>query len=187
MEAHFLAAVFALEHVNRQHDGVTGFAPSGWRNLRTRGQRRTLVHDDTGTHLHAEYVIAVPEPAAVTTVDVRLGAPVAPDGILIVAGPPMRSGVGLQGAHVLDVAPTMLYLQGLPLAADMPGGVFREALSEAFLASDFGVASFDRVVVHLGGSGAIDNVNVEVIPEPGTLPMLGAGLIGLTLVGGRRR
>jgi propionyl-CoA carboxylase alpha chain len=34
-------AVFADEHRNRAADGVAGFAPSGWRNLRTRGQRRT--------------------------------------------------------------------------------------------------------------------------------------------------
>ena len=46
--AHFLAAVFAIEGANRSSDHVTGFAPSGWRNLRTRGQRRTLVCDGNG-------------------------------------------------------------------------------------------------------------------------------------------
>jgi propionyl-CoA carboxylase alpha chain len=35
-----LGAVFAAEQRDRQTDGVTGFAPSGWRNLRTRGQRQ---------------------------------------------------------------------------------------------------------------------------------------------------
>jgi len=34
-------AVFADELRNRTADGITGFAPSGWRNLRTHGQRRT--------------------------------------------------------------------------------------------------------------------------------------------------
>jgi hypothetical protein len=63
------------------------------------------------------------------------GAPIAPDGILILAGPDIRSGIRLERPHVLDLAPTILYLQGLPLAADMPGGVFREALREPF-ASD---------------------------------------------------
>jgi propionyl-CoA carboxylase alpha chain len=45
---HLLAAVFAIERDNRAHDRVLGFAPSGWRNLRTRGQRRTLVLDPEG-------------------------------------------------------------------------------------------------------------------------------------------
>jgi propionyl-CoA carboxylase alpha chain len=40
-------AVFADEHRNRVADDVAGFAPSGWRNLRTRGQRRTwLLRDE---------------------------------------------------------------------------------------------------------------------------------------------
>jgi propionyl-CoA carboxylase alpha chain len=78
-EAQFLAAVFALEHANRQQDGVTGFAPSGWRNLRTRGQRRTLVLDADGSSLHTEYTIAVSDAAAVTAVDVRIGEPPTPD------------------------------------------------------------------------------------------------------------
>ena len=34
---------------------------------------------------------------------------------------------------MLDIAPTVLYLQGLPLAADMPGGVFRQTIRDAFL------------------------------------------------------
>jgi propionyl-CoA carboxylase alpha chain len=38
-----LGAVFALEHRNRTVAPVSGFAPSGWRNLRTQGQRRRLV------------------------------------------------------------------------------------------------------------------------------------------------
>jgi predicted AlkP superfamily phosphohydrolase/phosphomutase len=60
------------------------------------------------------------------------GAPIAPDGVLILAGPSIRAGVRLERPHVLDVAPTVLYLQGLPLAADMPGGVFAESIRESF-------------------------------------------------------
>jgi len=63
------------------------------------------------------------------------GAPVAPDGVLIMAGPPIRPGVRLDRPHVLDLAPTVLYLQGLPLAADMPGGVFGESIREEFAAA----------------------------------------------------
>lgn len=56
------------------------------------------------------------------------GAPLAPDGVLILAGPPVRSGVRLEGAHVLDVAPTLLFLKGVPAADDMPGKVLEAAL-----------------------------------------------------------
>ena len=63
------------------------------------------------------------------------GAPIAPDGVLIMAGPPIRPGVRLERPHVLDLAPTVLYLQGFPLAADMPGGVFGESIREEFAAA----------------------------------------------------
>jgi propionyl-CoA carboxylase alpha chain len=53
--AHLVAAVFALEQQHRAADDVTGFAPSGWRNLRTQGQRRSLVGD--GVAEHVEYVL----------------------------------------------------------------------------------------------------------------------------------
>jgi propionyl-CoA carboxylase alpha chain len=54
--AHLLAMVFADEQRNRSHDTVTGFAPSGWRNLRTAGQRRTWLLD--GEAHEIEYVLA---------------------------------------------------------------------------------------------------------------------------------
>ena len=63
------------------------------------------------------------------------GAPIAPDGVLIMAGPAIRPGVRLERPHVLDLAPTVLYLQGFPLAADMPGGVFGESIREEFAAA----------------------------------------------------
>ncbi|HIQ00986.1 MAG TPA: hypothetical protein EYH30_02465 [Anaerolineales bacterium] len=58
----------------------------------------------------------------------------APDGILILSGPAVRSGVVLEGASVYDVTPTALALMGLPVAGDMDGRVLEEALAPAFLA-----------------------------------------------------
>ncbi len=50
-----LGAVFAHEQRNRSTDPVTGFAPSGWRNLRTRGQRQIW---RSGDEAHpVEYVV----------------------------------------------------------------------------------------------------------------------------------
>jgi acetyl/propionyl-CoA carboxylase alpha subunit len=51
-----LGAVFALEGERRAADRATGFAPSGWRNLRTQGQRQVWV-EPTGEHLHVEYAM----------------------------------------------------------------------------------------------------------------------------------
>ena len=48
-------AVFADEQRNRGADRVAGFAPSGWRNLWTQGQRRTWLSDDEPHQI--EYVV----------------------------------------------------------------------------------------------------------------------------------
>ncbi len=55
-----IAATLADEARHRRVDDVTGFAPSGWRNLRTRGQRRQWIdeidHESFELH-HVEYVM----------------------------------------------------------------------------------------------------------------------------------
>jgi hypothetical protein len=47
----------------------------------------------------------------------------APDGILAILGAHARAGAWLEGARVLDVAPTLLHLLGLPAGEDMTGRV----------------------------------------------------------------
>jgi len=49
------------------------------------------------------------------------------NGIVAFYGKGVRAGQRIQGASVLDVAPTILALQGLPRAADMPGKVLANA------------------------------------------------------------
>lgn len=44
-----LAAMFVIEDANRSADTLTGFAPSGWRNVATQGQRVTLVDLSTAS------------------------------------------------------------------------------------------------------------------------------------------
>jgi len=57
------------------------------------------------------------------------GAPVAPPGVLILSGPGIAGGGSeLSRASVIDIAPTLLSLLGLPVAEDMPG----HSLVEAF-------------------------------------------------------
>ncbi|WP_051062826.1 acetyl/propionyl/methylcrotonyl-CoA carboxylase subunit alpha [Ilumatobacter nonamiensis] len=52
-----LAAVFATERASRAADRVTGFAPSGWRNLRTQGQRQVWSASGSETPDAVEYTV----------------------------------------------------------------------------------------------------------------------------------
>src|SRR5262245_43722381 len=56
----------------------------------------------------------------------------APDGYLLAMGDGIRPDVRLDGASVLDVAPTILYLLGLPVARDMEGRVLTEIVDPDF-------------------------------------------------------
>jgi predicted AlkP superfamily phosphohydrolase/phosphomutase len=55
----------------------------------------------------------------------------APDGVVIAVGDGIRPGATLGQASVLDLAPTLLYLMGLPVARDMDGRVLTEILEES--------------------------------------------------------
>jgi hypothetical protein len=57
-----------------------------------------------------------------------------PDGIFIIAGPPIRSGVELEAGSILDVAPNVLNVLGLPVARDMDGRIWEQMFEPAFLA-----------------------------------------------------
>jgi predicted AlkP superfamily phosphohydrolase/phosphomutase len=55
-----------------------------------------------------------------------------PPGLLLAYGAPIRPGAVLSGASILDVAPTLLYLLGLPVARDMEGRVLTELLDPSY-------------------------------------------------------
>ncbi|KPK68943.1 hypothetical protein AMJ82_06915 [candidate division TA06 bacterium SM23_40] len=57
------------------------------------------------------------------------------DGILIAAGPHAASGARFEKASLVDIAPTLLYLLGLPVPAAMDGRVLIEGLDEELLRS----------------------------------------------------
>jgi len=52
----------------------------------------------------------------------------AQNGILVAAGGPFRRGARLAGASILDIAPTILHLLGLPI----PEGIEGEVLVSGF-------------------------------------------------------
>jgi tetratricopeptide (TPR) repeat protein len=80
------------------------------------------------------------------------------DGVLIVAGPPIKPGRLRETPTLLDITPTVLALMGLPKAADMPGRVLSEILDPAVAPAVAGVqvVSYDGIgepLVATGGGG----------------------------------
>jgi Flp pilus assembly protein TadD len=57
------------------------------------------------------------------------------DGIICLYGNGIRKGVRIQDASILDIAPSVLALQGLPHPQDMPGKILEDALEQPLLAS----------------------------------------------------
>jgi predicted AlkP superfamily phosphohydrolase/phosphomutase len=56
-----------------------------------------------------------------------------PEGIVVLAGPPVRQGVDMEKASILDVTPTLLALLGLPIAGDFEGRIWTEVIRPEFL------------------------------------------------------
>ena len=54
------------------------------------------------------------------------------EGILIASGPAFRSGAAPQAAALLDIAPTVLHLLGIPVPDDLDGRVLSELIEPAF-------------------------------------------------------
>jgi len=57
----------------------------------------------------------------------------APDGFLLAIGDGIKAGGTVEAATVLDIAPTILYLVGLPVGRDMEGRVLTEILDDEFV------------------------------------------------------
>ncbi len=53
------------------------------------------------------------------------------EGVLIASGPAFRAGASPEGANLLDIAPTVLHLLGVPVPDDMDGRVLTEILDPA--------------------------------------------------------
>jgi predicted AlkP superfamily phosphohydrolase/phosphomutase len=58
-----------------------------------------------------------------------------PTGVFVAAGPGIRRGLHLDGVHIVDVAPTVLYALGLPIPDDMDGRPLLEIFGEEYRAA----------------------------------------------------
>ena len=93
------------------------------RLLRLAGPDATvLLVSDHGFYSDHQRPTAFPKHPSGPTISHR------PYGILALRGPGLRQDERLYGAGLLDIAPTVLSLFGLPAGEDMPGRVWREAV-----------------------------------------------------------
>lgn len=103
-------------------------------------------------------------------------------GIVILSGPDIRPG-RLDTTSLLDIAPTILYLAGLPVAEDMEGRVMEEAIDAAFLREhpQRTLASYERIGQPLRTRGdglAGSPVDQEMMEQLWALGYVGGGAAG---------
>lgn len=65
----------------------------------------------------------------------RTSADECPDGALLLRGKGVPQGKRIVAAHLVDVAPTLCYLLGLPVAQYMEGGVIIDGIGQEYLAN----------------------------------------------------
>jgi len=59
-----------------------------------------------------------------------------PQGVIILWGEKVKGGETIEGARIIDLAPTILYLMGVPIPVDMDGQVLTEALKPEFVSQN---------------------------------------------------
>jgi predicted AlkP superfamily phosphohydrolase/phosphomutase len=76
----------------------------------------------------------------------------APEGLILAVGGGIRPGSILLGASILDVAPTLLYLSGLPIGRDMDGRVLAEMVEEGYAGAHpvSYIPSYESLATHPG-------------------------------------
>ncbi|HQR39428.1 MAG TPA: alkaline phosphatase family protein [Blastocatellia bacterium] len=72
------------------------------------------------------------------------------DGICAFLGPAIRAGANVTEARIIDIAPTVLHLLGLPVQRDMDGRPVEEAFRDDFAAAH--PVRYDQVTVELEGA-----------------------------------
>ena len=71
------------------------------------------------------------------------------EGIIIAEGRGIQRHVRLPDSHLVDVAPTLLYLMGVPVAEDMDGRILEEMIDPALLRANPAefVSSYDESIL----------------------------------------
>jgi tetratricopeptide (TPR) repeat protein len=102
-------------------------------------------------------------------------------GSIALYGNRVKKGARLRSASVLDVAPTVLRLLGLPVAADMPGAVLEEALEPGWLASSGNIEPVETYGLRSDVGSAVRRAEEEeaILERLKALGYVGGGSTGL--------
>jgi hypothetical protein len=89
------------------------------------------------------------------------------DGILVASGPAFRIGATPRDAELLDIAPTVLHLLGLPVPEDMDGRILAELLDPSLSPVDVPVraAALASAPVHAHATPATPSESVYTAEE----------------------
>lgn len=98
-----------------------------------------------------------------------------PDGVLFLAGRGIRPGQRIEGAKLFDIAPTILYLAGQPVARDMDGDVLWAAVGGRFAGTHPArrIASYEGVTGPVEGQPGAAEAREEVLQDLRTLGYIG--------------
>jgi hypothetical protein len=99
-----------------------------------------------------------------------------PDGVVFVLGPGVRGGARVQGASLFDIAPTILWALGLPVAEDMDGRplpVFDATFGDAHPLQR--IASYEGSARPQGEAPDDRRLDEKVLEDLRTLGYIGGG------------
>ncbi len=125
------ASVELVELLREQAQALQ--APGSSRPLVQKIQTRDQVYQGPYTPRFPHLILTLdPDYAAVPTLGSTLITPIPPgmrlrsgdhrpEGLFLAAGPGLRAGHLLDAPHIMDVAPTLLHLTGLPIPSSMDG------------------------------------------------------------------
>ena len=86
------------------------------------------------------------------------------NGIIMGYGPDIGRSAGLEGAAMVDVAPTLLHCLGLPVSEDMDGRVLEGMLAAGFLAGN--PPSYEAPLpMHGQDTGLYSEVEASEVPS----------------------
>ena len=83
-------------------------------------------------------------------------------GVLLALGPRVPANVTIEGANLLDLAPTLLALLGLPAADDMPGRVLGELFPGDAQPANERVPTYETTPFGANASDEPEGINSDV-------------------------
>lgn len=122
------ASVEAAERISAYYGMLDGFLAALWARHEGRGPRVLVVVSPAGVERQGGSWLRRGGP------EVGGSLEEASDGVLALYGEGIRPGALLTGARLVDLAPTVLYALGVPVARDLEGQVLTAAFDRAFLA-----------------------------------------------------